>query len=114
MDCYKIKERSLKGFNSIFTVSSIDVAKRYYAEFSRQIEVLPSDKKLKIATIYSFNVNEEEIDGLLKTINNIGEKFSFNNDFIMRTCLFCTFSLPEMRSTASQVSCVPKTIWDAE
>ncbi len=61
---YKIKERSLKGFNSIFTVSSIDVAKRYYAEFSRQIEVLPSDKKLKIATIYSFNVNEEEIDGL--------------------------------------------------
>jgi type I restriction enzyme R subunit len=33
---YKIKERRLAGFNSIFAVSSIDVAKKYYAEFKKQ------------------------------------------------------------------------------
>jgi len=62
---YKLKDRRLAGFNSIFTVSSIDVAKKYYTEFKKQIKDLPSDKKLKIATIYSFGVNEEEIDGVI-------------------------------------------------
>lgn len=62
---YKLKDRRLAGFNSIFAVSSIDVAKKYYAEFKNQIKSLPSDKKIKIATIYSFGVNEEEIDGVM-------------------------------------------------
>jgi len=62
---YKLKKRRLAGFNSIFTVSSIDMAKKYYAEFKKQIKDLPSDKKLKVATIYSFGVNEEEIDGVI-------------------------------------------------
>jgi len=63
---YKIKDRRLAGFNSIFAVSSIDVAKLYYTEFKNQIKNLPTDKKLKIATIYSFGVNEEEeIDGII-------------------------------------------------
>ncbi|HOO52014.1 MAG TPA: type I restriction endonuclease subunit R, partial [Alphaproteobacteria bacterium] len=62
---YKIKDRRLAGFNSIFAVSSIDAAKRYYAEFQRQLADTPSDKKLKIALIYSFSVNEEEIDGVM-------------------------------------------------
>jgi len=61
---YKLKDRRLAGFNSIFAVSSIDVAKKYYAEFQKQLTESPSDKKLKIALIYSFGVNEEEIDGL--------------------------------------------------
>ena len=43
---------------------SIDVAKKYYAEFKKQIEGLPSDKQLKIATIFSFSANEEELDGV--------------------------------------------------
>lgn len=59
---YKIKDRRLAGFNSIFAVSSIDTAKKYYAEFKKQIEGLPSDKQLKIATIFSFSANEEELD----------------------------------------------------
>lgn len=59
---YKLKDRRLAGFNSIFAVSSIDAAKRYYAEFQKQLTDVPSDKKLKIALIYSFGVNEEEID----------------------------------------------------
>ena len=62
---YKLKDRRLAGFNSIFAVSSIDVAKKYYAEFQKQLLGLPSDKKLKVAMIYSFGVNEEEIDGII-------------------------------------------------
>lgn len=62
---YKIKDRRLAGFNSIFAVASIDVAKKYYAEFKKQLEGLPSDKQLKIATIYSFGVNDEDLDGMI-------------------------------------------------
>jgi type I restriction enzyme R subunit len=68
---YQLKDRRLAGFNSIFAVSSIDVAKIYYTEFQKQIAGLPSDKQLKIATIYSFSANEEdpEIDGILDDEN---------------------------------------------
>jgi type I restriction enzyme R subunit len=62
---YKIKERRLAGFNSIFAVSSIGVAKKYYTEFKKQLEGLPSDKQLKVATIYSFGVNDEDLDGMI-------------------------------------------------
>ena len=62
---YKIKDRRLAGFNSIFAVSSIEVAKKYYTEFKKQLEGLPSDKQLKIATIYSFGVNDEDLDGMI-------------------------------------------------
>ena len=59
---YKLKDRRLAGFNSIFAVSSIDVAKKYYTEFKKQLAGVPSDKKLKIAMIFSFGVNDEELD----------------------------------------------------
>ncbi len=62
---YKLKDRRLAGFNSIFAVSTIDVAKKYYAEFKKQLEGLPSDKQLKIATIYSFGVNDDDLDGMI-------------------------------------------------
>lgn len=62
---YKLKDRRLAGFNSIFAVSSIDVAMKYYAEFQKQLANLPSDKKLKVAMIYSFGVNDEDADGML-------------------------------------------------
>lgn len=57
---YELKARRLAGFNSIFAVSSIYVARKYYAEFRKQMEGLPADKQLKIATIYSFTANEDE------------------------------------------------------
>jgi len=60
---YTLKERRLVGFNSIFAVSSIDMAKIYYNEFQKQLKDLPSDKKLKVATIFSYTANEEEPDG---------------------------------------------------
>ncbi|MBT3704773.1 type I restriction endonuclease subunit R [Candidatus Peregrinibacteria bacterium] len=62
---YKLKDRRLAGFNSIFAVSSIDVAKKYYAEFKKQLADVPSDKKLKVATIFSFGVNDEDLDGMI-------------------------------------------------
>ena len=62
---YKLKDRRLAGFNSIFAVSSIDLAKKYYIEFKKQLKDLPTDKKLKVAIIYSYGVNEEEIDGMI-------------------------------------------------
>ena len=62
---YKLKDRRVVGFNSIFAVDSIDMAKRYYAEFKRQLADAPSDRKLKVALIYSFGVNEEDPDGMV-------------------------------------------------
>lgn len=61
---YKLKDRRLAGFNSIFAVSSIDIAKKYYSEFRKQLADVPSDKQLKVGLIYSFGVNDD-IDGMV-------------------------------------------------
>lgn len=66
---YQIKDRRLAGFNSIFAVSSIEVAKKYYTEFQKQMMGLPSDKQLKVATIYSFGVNEDPENGIIDDEN---------------------------------------------
>ena len=50
----------IKGFNSIFAVSSIEAAKKYYMEFKKQQKDLPEFQKLRIGTIYSYGVNEAE------------------------------------------------------
>ncbi len=59
---FKIKthrsQGSNKGFNAMFAVSSVDAAKCYYEELSKQQR--ESDKPLKIATIFSFAANEEQ------------------------------------------------------
>ena len=55
---YELKEQRLSGFNSIFAVSSISVAKKYYLEFKKQLE--EKNKNLTIATIFSYSANEEE------------------------------------------------------
>lgn len=61
---YDLKGKRLNGFNSIFAVSSIPVAKKYYLEFKKQLE--KTQKDLTIATIYSFAANEEDTaDGIL-------------------------------------------------
>lgn len=61
---YMAKGKRLNGFNSIFAVSSIPVAKLYYYEFKKQLEEKHSD--LKVATIFSFGANEPDgTDGLL-------------------------------------------------
>ena len=57
---YDLKHRRLNGFNAMFAVQSVEAAKLYYEEFERQQSSLPEEKRLKIATIYSFAANEEQ------------------------------------------------------
>ena len=49
---------SNKGFNAMFAVDSIDAAKLYYETLNTLQK--DSNKPLKIATIFSFNANEEQ------------------------------------------------------
>ena len=53
---YRHQGRTLAGFNAMFAVASIPMAKAYYAEFKRQLE--ERNRHLKIAMIYTFNANE--------------------------------------------------------
>ena len=64
----KQKQR-LSGFNSIFAVASVPMAKMYYDEFRKIMKKDPT-KQLKMAVIYSYAANEEEIDGLLDEENS--------------------------------------------
>lgn len=68
---YEVKEQRLSGFNSIFAVSSIPVAKKYYLEFKKQLE--EKNKNLTIATIFSYSANEEE------NTDNLGDE-SFDTE----------------------------------
>ena len=62
---YDLKGQRVNGFNSIFAVSSIPMAKKYYLEFKKQLE--EKHKDLTIATIYSYAPNEEDnSNGILK------------------------------------------------
>ena len=55
----------LMGFNSILAVSSIEAARLYYTEFRRQMADLPEAQRLRVATIFSFGVNDENADGMV-------------------------------------------------
>jgi len=55
---YLAGNRRLHGFNALFAVASIDAAKLYYAEFSRQQQALAPAQRLSIGLIYSFSPNE--------------------------------------------------------
>lgn len=61
---YDLKGQRVNGFNSMFAVASIPMAKKYYLEFKKQLE--EKQKELTIATIYSYAQNEEDTsDGIL-------------------------------------------------
>ena len=63
------RKQRVSGFNSIFAVASVPMAKLYYQEFKRQMAEDPT-KKLRVATIFSFAPNEEETDGILGEENS--------------------------------------------
>lgn len=63
------KKQRVSGFNSIFAVASVPMAKLYYEEFKKQMAADPT-KKLRIATIFSYGANEEESDGILDEENS--------------------------------------------
>ena len=62
LDNYRIKTHrthlGAKGFNAMFAVSSVDAAKLYYESLNNLQR--DCDKKLKIATIFSYAANEEQ------------------------------------------------------
>jgi type I restriction enzyme R subunit len=53
------RKQRISGFNSIFAVASVPMAKLYYNEFKKQMAADPT-KRIRIATIFSFAPNEEE------------------------------------------------------
>jgi len=66
----EIKARQrISGFNSIFAVTSVQVAMKYYREFRKQMAADPT-KSLNIAIIYSYGANEDEADGILDEENS--------------------------------------------
>lgn len=71
---YDLKGQRVNGFNSIFAVSSISMAKKYYLEFKKQLE--EKHKDLTIATIYSYAPNEED------NSNGILEDEEFETDLL--------------------------------
>lgn len=64
---YSYKGKKVSGFNSIFACQSIPAAVRYYSEFRKQID--ERNVGLKIATIFSYAANEEQVDGILEEEN---------------------------------------------
>ena len=54
-------KKNVNGFNSIFAVSSIKMAKEYYNEFKKLLSL--NNSNLKVAIIYSYGVNDE--DGII-------------------------------------------------
>ena len=74
----KVEEQRIKsklsGFNSIFAVQNIQCAKLYYLELKQLIDELPENKRLKIATIFSYAPNEQDPE------DGDGEENSDNTD----------------------------------
>ena len=62
------KKQRLSGFNSIFAVASVPMAKLYYAEFKKQMQE-DLRRRLRVAIIYSYGANEAETDGILDEEN---------------------------------------------
>ena len=57
-DHHTLSSQRKNGFNAMFAVDSISAAKMYYNEFKSQQKDLPEEKRLRVATIFSFSPNE--------------------------------------------------------
>ena len=60
---YSLKGQRMAGFNSIFAVSSIPMAMKYYAEFKKQLA--QQNRQITVATIFSYAANEDDPDDVL-------------------------------------------------
>lgn len=54
-----VAEKSLRGFNALFAVSSIPAARAYYNQFKELQATLPVSQRLRVATIFSCSANSE-------------------------------------------------------
>ena len=66
---YRLGEKRVAGFNSLFATASIEAAKRYYAgiakEQARRVDGDPGYQPLKVGLIYSYAANEDLDGGIL-------------------------------------------------
>ena len=66
---YKLGDKRVSGFNSIFATASIPASMLYYKAFqdeqARRQEADPSYRPLSVAIIFSYAANEEEPDALI-------------------------------------------------
>lgn len=65
------------GFNGIFTVQNIELARKYYDEFKKQIANLDEDKKIKVTTIFSAS-EAESSDLEIQQLNESNKDFLAN------------------------------------
>lgn len=80
---YTLGQRRVHGFNALFATASIAAAKLYYTEFKIQQESLLPDRRLKVALIYSYAVNEAIEDGALDEEEfETGELDKSSRDFL--------------------------------
>ncbi len=55
-----IEQKREKGFNAMFAVESIQMAKQYYNQFKKSQENIPEEERLRVFTIFSYAQNEEQ------------------------------------------------------
>ncbi|AWX69651.1 type I restriction endonuclease subunit R [[Mycoplasma] anseris] len=58
---YDLNKRRINGFNAMFAVENIKAAKIYYETLEKLQSELPEEQRLRIATIFTFNPNENQI-----------------------------------------------------
>ncbi|RDU72759.1 type I restriction endonuclease subunit R [Helicobacter aurati] len=62
-NAHTIQNQRTQGFNAIFATASVDFAKKYYAEFQKQINAQktqnPQKEPLRVGIIYSYEQNED-------------------------------------------------------
>ncbi len=63
---YTLKDRRLRGFNSLFATASIEAARMYYNQFQLAQHDRTPDERLKVGIIYSFAPNPDMEDGILE------------------------------------------------
>ena len=84
-------------YNAIFAVSSIDLLMRYYDEFAKQNKEADSDKKLKIAAIFTYAPNDidtEEVgvdqpiaqQNLQRVMNDYSDSLSNGKRYSVQNC----------------------------
>jgi type I restriction enzyme R subunit len=89
---YRLGQRRLSGFNSLFATASIDAAKRYYNAFAiRQKERQAADtgyQPLKIALIFGYAANEDLDDGVLAEAEFELDGLDSSSEAFLRDAIF--------------------------
>lgn len=76
-------KKNIKGFNSIFAVSSIEMAKKYYTALKNNHE-----HNLKIALIYSYGANDEVENGMIDENSESTESLSKSDRDFLENAIF--------------------------